>query len=178
MPSVRPDNPDSHPAGASGGGARQGSAPARAAEEQPAPPTTTPPANALFHILLKGAGDAETAYTATREIQSMAGQNVTTELVARMDTLRARTDKATTELTARMDKATTELGARFEVALKAAVTELRTELKSAVREVRTDLRAEIAVRADSLEKQIRLTWAFLTLQAVTLTAVLVRLFAD
>ena len=76
-----------------------------------------------------------------------------------------------------MDKATTELGARFEAALKAAVTELRTELKSAVREVRTDLRAEIAVRADSLEKQIRLTWAFLTLQAVTLTAVLVRLFA-
>ena len=57
------------------------------------------------------------------------------------------------------------------------VTELRTELKSAVREVRTDLKAEIAVRADSLEKQIRLTWAFLTLQAVTLTAVLVRLFA-
>ena len=164
--------------------------------------TTTPPANALFRILLKGAGDAETAYTATREIQSMAGQNVTTELVARMDTLQARTDQATTELTARMDmhqartdqatteltarmdmhqartdQATTELGARFEAALKAAVTELRTELKSAVREVRTDLRAEIAVRADSLEKQIRLTWAFLTLQAVTLTAVLVRLFA-
>ena len=90
----------------------------------------------------------------------MAGQNVATEL------------------TARMDKATNELGARFEAALKAAVTELRTELKSAVREVRTDLRAEIAVRADSLEKQIRLTWAFLTLRAVTLTAVLVRLFAD
>ena len=61
MPSVRPDNPDSHPAGAPGGGARPGSAPARAAEEQPAPPTTTPPANALFHILLKGAGDAGTA---------------------------------------------------------------------------------------------------------------------
>ena len=185
MPSVRPDNPDSRPAGAPGGGARPESAPARAAEEQPAPPTTTPPANALFRILLKGAGDAETACTATREIQSMAGQNVTTELVARMDTLQARTDQATTELTARMDmhqartdKATTELGARFEAALKAAVTELRTELKSAVREVRTDLRAEIAVRADSLEKQIRLTWAFLTLQAVTLTAVLVRLFAD
>ena len=108
----------------------------------------------------------------------MAGQNVTTELVARMDVLEGRTDKATTEL-----------GARFEAALKAAVTELRTDLNSAVREVRTDLnsavrevrtdlKAEIAVRADSLEKQIRLTWAFLTLQAVTLTAVLVRLFAD
>ena len=196
MPPVRPDNPDSRPAGAPGGGARPESAPARAAEEQPAPPTTTPPANALFRILLKGAGDAETAYTATREIQSMAGQNVTTELVARMDVLQGQTDRATTEtggadghvLEGRTDKATTELGARFEAALKAAVTELRTDLNSAVREVRTDLnsalrevrtdlKAEIAVRADSLEKQIRLTWAFLTLQAVTLTAVLVRLFA-
>ena len=78
---------------------------------------------------------------------------------------------------ARTDKATTELGARFEAALKTAVTEVRTDLNSALREVRTDLKAEIAVRADSLEKQIRLTWAFLTLQAVTLTAVLVRLFA-
>ena len=96
----------------------------------------------------------------------MAGQNVTTELVARMDVLQGRTDKAITEL-----------GARFEAALKAAVTELGTELKAEIREVRTDLKAEIAVRADSLEKQIRLIWAFLALQAVTLTAVLVRLFA-
>ena len=178
MPPVQPDNPDSRPAGAPGGEARQESAPARASEERPAPPTTTPPTSALFRTLLKGAGDAEAAYTATQEIQSMAGQNVTTELVARMDVLEGRTDKATTEL-----------GARFEAALKAAVTELRTDLNSAVREVRTDLnsavrevrtdlKAEIAVRADSLEKQIRLTWAFLTLQAVTLTAVLVRLFAD
>ena len=129
MPPVRPDNPDSRPAGASGGDARQESAPARAAEERPAPPTTTPPANALFRTLLKGAGDAETAYTAAREIQSMAGQNVTTELVARMDVLQGRTDKAITEL-----------GARFEAALKAAVTELGTELKAEIREVRTDLR--------------------------------------
>ena len=177
MPPVRPDNPDSRSAAAPGGDARQESAPARAAEERPAPPTTTPPTNALFRTLLKGAGDAETAYTATQEIQSMAGQNVTTELVARMDLLQGRTDKATTALTARMDKLANEVGARFEAALKAAVTEFRTDLKSAVREVRTDLKAEIAVRADSLEKQIRLTWAFLTLQAVTLTAVLVRLFA-
>ena len=187
MPPVRPDNPDSRPAGASGGDPRQESAPARAAEERPAPPTTapptaappttTPPANALFRILLKGAGDAETAYTAAQEIQSMAGQNVTTELVARMDVLQGRTDKVTTDLTARMDKLVGELGARFEAALKSAVTELRTDLKAEIREFRTDLKAEIAVRADSLEKQIRLIWAFLALQAVILTAVLVRLFA-
>ena len=107
----------------------------------------------------------------------MAGQNVTTELVARMDVLQGRTDRAITEL-----------GARFEAALKAGVTELRTDLKAEIRELgtdlkaeireaRTDLKAEIAVRADSLEKQIRLIWAFLALQAVTLAAVLVRLFA-
>ena len=143
MPPVRPDNPDSRPAGAPGGDPRQESAPARAPEEQPAPPTiapptTTPPANALFRTLLKGAGDAETAYTATQEIQSMAGQNVTAELVARMDVLQGRTDKATTEL-----------GARFEAALKAAVTEFRTDLNSAVTELRTDLNSAVReVRSD------------------------------
>ena len=204
MPPVRPDNPDSRPAGAPGGDPRQESAPARAAEERPAPPTTappttTPPANALFRTLLKGAGDAETAYTAAQEIQSMAGQNVTTELVARMDVLQGRTNKAITELGARFEAALKSAVTEVRTDLKAAVTELRTDLnsavtelrtdlnsavrevrsdlKTAVREVRTDLKAEIAVRADSLEKQIRLTWAFLTLQAVTLTAVLVRLFA-
>ena len=117
---------------------------------RPLPTASDAPGSALFRALLAAGADAVTAYTAMGEVMSIAGQSVTAQLGAQIQAVATTLDGV-------------QAGLR--------------EVKADLREVKADLagvRTDVAV----LTKQVRLIWAFLSLQVVTLTGVLIRLFAE
>ena len=119
--------------------------------------------------------DAVAAYTVDREVESVAGQNVTAELGDRIEALGGRIDTLAPRMegfdaridavAARMETANAQLFVQFQTALTAAVAEIGADISG--------IRTEVAV----LKREVRLIWAFLFLLVPTITAFLVRLFA-
>lgn len=169
---------------------RPGRAPNRTASDPPAPAPPDHPkvavrssGAALFAALRKAGVDDETAYTAAREMEFLADRSVATRIDAQMDVFGAR-----------MEAAHAQLLAQFQASLQVTARELKTELRAELAEVRAEVKAELAeVRADltevkanlatvtadvaALKREVRLIWGCLSLLVVTLTAVLIRLFA-
>ena len=115
--------------------------------ETPAPPASGPAGGSLFHALLAASVEPAAAYTAVREMESMAGRSVVTELSAQIQSFAGEVRN-----------------------------DLR-EVKSGLAEVRSDvalLKSDVAV----LKKEVRLIWGALSLLVVTLTAILIRIFAN
>ena len=165
MPRTHQDVPESQPPTASGGVARQESVP-DADVETLAPPASAAADNALFRALLAAGADAVTAYTAVREMESTAGQNVVVQLGAQVQALGGQVQALATQVQA---LATTLDRVIHDLAIvKAEVAEVKAE----VAEVKSDVagvKTEVAV----LTKEVRLIWLLLI---PTLTAVLIRLF--
>ena len=176
MPRTNPDNPNPPPVIVPGGGSGSQTEQSPDPAGPRTPPPHGPPGNAMFRALLAAGVDADTAYTAEREMESIAAQNAAAQVGPAMDVFAAR-----------MDTAHARLLVQFQAALTAAVQEVKTEFRAELAEVKTEFRAELAevktglatVTNDvaTLKREIRLVWGCLSLLVVTLTAVLVRLFA-
>ena len=151
MPRTHHSTPKTEPATASGDAARQKSVP-DADIEALAPPASAAADNALFRALLAAGADAVTAYTAVREMESTAGQNVVVQFGAQVQALTTQVQALSAQVQAlatTLDRVISDLAA-----VKADVAEVKTE---------------VAV----LKKEVRLIWLLLI---PTLTAVLIRLF--
>ena len=118
--------------------------------ETPGPPGSGSTGGALFRALLAAGVEPAAAYTAVREMESMAGQSVVTQLGAQIQGLATTLE-------------------RLENRLENVETRLET-LKTDVATLTTD----VAV----LKREVRLIWAALFLAVPTLTAVLVRFFGS
>ena len=114
--------------------------------ETPGPPGSGPAGGALFRALLAAGVDPAAAYTAVREMESMAGQSVVAELGAQIQS--------------------------FAGEVRSDLQEVKSRL-SGVESGLTEVRSDVAV----LKKEVRLIWGALSLLVVTLTAILIRLFA-
>ena len=134
--------------------ARSGDSPPRrpgdSVVETPGPPGSGSTGGALFRALLAAGVEPAAAYTAVREMESMAGQSVVTQLGAQIQGLATTLE-------------------RLENRLENVETRLET-LKTDVATLTTD----VAV----LKREVRLIWAALFLAVPTLTAVLVRFFGS
>ena len=85
MARPQPNEPDPPPATASGGESERSVR--EVAAQAPAPDASSAPSGALFRSLLATGMDAAAAYTAVREMESTAGQNVVTQLGAQIQSL-------------------------------------------------------------------------------------------
>jgi len=122
--------------------------------ETPGPPGSGPAGGALFGALLAAGVDPAAAYTAVREMESMAGQSVVAELGAQIQSFAGEVSSDLQEVKSRL-----------------------SGVESCLPEVRSDvavLKNDVAV----LKKEVRLIWGALSLLVVTLTAILIRLFAN
>ena len=127
--------------------------PGDSAVETPGPPGSGPAGGALFRALLAAGVEPAAAYTAVREMESMAGQSVVTQLGVQIQGLATTLDRMATRLE------------NVETRLESLET-----LKADVATLTTD----VAV----LKREVRLIWAALFLAVPTLTAVLVRFFGS
>lgn len=134
--------------------ARSGDSPPRRPGDSvvgtPGPPGSGSTGGALFRALLAAGVEPAAAYTAVREMESMAGQSVVTQLGAQIQGLATTLE-------------------RLENRLENVETRLET-LKTDVATLTTD----VAV----LKREVRLIWAALFLAVPTLTAILVRFFGS
>jgi len=121
--------------------------PGESVVETPGPPGSGPVGGALFRALLAAGVDPAAAYTAVREMESMAGQSVVAELGAQIQS--------------------------FAGEVRSDLQEVKSRL-SGVESGLTEVRSDVAV----LKKEVRLIWGALSLLVVTLTAILIRLFAN
>ena len=121
------------------------------------PPGSGPAGGALFQALLAGGVDPATAYTAVREMESMAGQSVVTQLGAQIQGLATTLDRMESRLDNRLENVENRL-------------ENLETLKTDVATLTTD----VAV----LKREVRLIWAALVLAVPTLTTILVRYFGS
>lgn len=121
--------------------------------ETPGPPDSGPAGGALFRALLAAGVEPAAAYTAVREMESMAGQSVVTQLGAQIQGLATTLE--------RLENRLQNVENRLE--------NLET-LKTDVATLTTD----VAV----LKREVRLIWAALFLAVPTLTAILVRFFGS
>lgn len=157
--------------------------------KHPDPPKAPPGASgaALFGALRKAGVDEATAYTAAREMEFTADRSVATRIDAQMDVFGARMEAAHAQLAvqfqAALQEAVRDLKTELKAEFKADLAEVRAEFKADLAEVKAEL-AEVktnlaAVTADvaALKREVRLIWGCLSLLVVTLTAVLIRLFA-
>ena len=127
--------------------------PGDSAVETPGPPGSGPAGGALFRALLAAGVEPAAAYTAVREMESMAGQSVVTQLGAQIQGLATTLDRMATRLE------------NLETRLENVETRL-ANLET--------LKTDVAV----LKREVRLIWAALFLAVPTLTAVLVRFFGS
>ena len=72
--------------------------PGESVVETPGPPGSGPVGGALFRALLAAGVEPAAAYTAVREMESMAGQSVVTQLGAQIQGLAATLDRMETRL--------------------------------------------------------------------------------
>lgn len=120
---------------------------------EPLAPPGSPAGGALFRALLAAGVAPAAAYTAVREMESMAGQSVVTQLGAQIQGLATTLDRVANRLD-NVEKRLEDLDV-----LKTDVALLKTD---------------VAV----LKREVRLIWAALFLAVPTLTAVLVRFFGS
>ena len=113
-------------------------------------PPGSPAGGALFRALLAAGVDPAAAYTAVREMESMAGQSVVTQLGAQIQGLATTLERLENRLEDRLQNVENRLA------------NLET------------LKTEVAV----LKREVRLIWAGLFLAVPTLTAVVVRFFGS
>ncbi len=118
--------------------------------ETPGPPDSGPAGGALFRALLAAGVEPAAAYTAVREMESMAGQSVVTQLGAQIQGLATTLERLENRLEDRLQNVENRLA------------NLET------------LKTEVAV----LKREVRLIWAGLFLAVPTLTAILVRFFGS
>ena len=134
--------------------ARSGDSPPRrpgdSVVETPGPPGSGSTGGALFRALLAAGVEPAAAYTAVREMESMAGQSVVTQLGAQIQGLATTLDRMATRLE------------NVEIRLENVENRL------------ANLTTDVAV----LKREVRLIWAALFLAVPTLTAVLVRFFGS
>ena len=139
-----------HPAESQPGAPSGGSPPRRPGDsdaETSAPPGSRPEGGALFGVLMAAGVDPGAAYTAVREMESMAGRSVVAELGGQIRS--------------------------FASEVRSDLQKLETRL-SGVESRLTEVRSDVAV----LKREVRLIWGVMSLLVVTLTAVLIRLFAS
>ena len=125
--------------------------------ETPGPPNSGPAGGALFRALLAAGVEPAAAYTAVREMESMAGQSVVTQLGAQIQGLATTLERLENRLEDRLQNVENRL-------------ENLETLKTDVATLTTD----VAV----LKREVRLIWAALFLAVPTLTAVVVRFFGS
>ena len=118
------------------------------------PPGSAPAGGALFRALLAAGVEPAAAYTAVREMESMAGQSVVAELSAQIQSFASEVRKDLQEVKSRLS------------AVESGLAEVRSDVAV--------LKNDVAV----LKKEVRLIWGTLSLLVVTLTAILIRLFAN
>ena len=169
MPRTRQTGPESQPVAASADNPGRRPTPG-APIDTSRPPGSERPDSALFRVFLATGTDAVTAYTATREMEITAGQNVANNIVA--------------QLGVQIQAVATRIG-EVETNLKSDLATVKTDLagvKTDMATVKTDLagvKTDVAgVKTDVavLKKEVRLIWAALFLAVPTLTAVVIRLF--
>ena len=139
---------ESQPAAPSGDSPRR--RPGDPGVETPGPPNSGPAGGALFRALLAAGVEPAAAYTAVREMESMAGQSVVTQLGAQIQGLATTLERLENRLDDRLQNVENRLA------------NLET------------LKTEVAV----LKREVRLIWAGLFLAVPTLTAILVRFFGS
>ena len=122
-----------------------------------APPGSGPEGGALFRALLAAGVDPAAAYTAVREMESMAGQSVVTQLGTQIQGLATTLERLENRIEDRLENVENRL-------------ENLETLKTDVATLTTD----VAV----LKREVRLIWAALFLAVPTLTAILVRFFGS
>ena len=141
--------------------ARSGDSPPRrpgdSVVETPGPPGSGSTGGALFRALLAAGVEPAAAYTAVREMESMAGQSVVTQLGAQIQGLATTLDRMATRLE------------NVEIRLENVENRLEN-----VENRLANLTTDVAV----LKREVRLIWATLFLAVPTLTAVLVRFFGS
>ena len=139
---------ESQPAAPSGDSPRR--RPGDPGVETPGPPNSGPAGGALFRALLTAGVEPAAAYTAVREMESMAGQSVVTQLGEQIQGLATTLERLENRLDDRLQNVENRLA------------NLET------------LKTEVAV----LTREVRLIWAGLFLAVPTLTAILVRFFGS
>ena len=138
-------------------------------------PPGFPAGGALFRALLAAGVDPAAAYTAVREMESMAGQSVVTQLGAQIQAGQS----VVTQLGAQIQAGQSDL-AQLGAQIQSFASEVRNDLQeiksrlSGVESGLAEVRSDMAV----LKKEVRLIWGALSLLVVTLTAILIRLFAN
>ena len=136
--------------------------------ETPAPPGAGPAGGSLFHALLAAGVEPAAAYTAVREMESMAGQSVVAQLSAQIQSFAGEVRNDLQEVKSRLS------------GVESGLAEVRSDvaaLKNDVAVVKSDvavLKSDVAV----LKKEVRLIWGALSLLVVTLTAILIHIFAN
>lgn len=129
--------------------------------ETPGPPGSGPAGGALFRALLAAGVDPTATYTAVREMESMAGQSVVAELGAQIQSFAGEVRNDLQEVKSRLS------------GVESGLTEVRSDMAVLKNDVAV-LKNDVAV----LKKEVRLIWGALSLLVVTLTAILIRLFAN
>ena len=79
-------------------------------EPAAAAPSQAPDAGALFRLLMRRKDDPEQVYTAMREVETMAGQNVVAQLTALIRTTAAEQNAQFQTVNARLDSVEKQLG--------------------------------------------------------------------
>ena len=125
--------------------------------ETPGPPGSGPAGGALFRAMLTAGVEPAAAYTAVREMESMAGQSVVTQLGAQIQALATTLERLENRLEDRL----------------ANVEDRLANVENRLANLET-LKTDVAV----LKREVRLIWAALFLAVPTLTAVLVRFFGS
>ena len=113
-------------------------------------PNEEPGAGALFQILVTGDRDPTAIYTAIREVESMAGRSVATQMSSEIAQLSSQIKTVADRLEARLDSVET----RFD--------SIDTRFDS------------IDTRFDSIDRHFRLIWSFLFTLLAMLVALLLR----
>ena len=141
-------------------------------------PPGSPAGGALFRALLAAGVDPAAAYTAVREMESMAGQSVVTQLGAQIQAGQS----VVTQFGAQIQGLATNLD-RVESSLAATLDRLENRLDNVenrlehLETLKTDV-ATLTTDVAVLKREVRLIWAALFLAVPTLTAVLVRFFGS
>ena len=211
-----PDDPKFAPMDAPGDPPEGRPEPPQATAAPRQPPPAGAPGNAVFRALLTAGVDAEAAYTAAREIESMVQEQAANQRGAQMETLAARMDAGNAQLLIQVQTALAATARELMTGFKEDMAAVRAEVKADMAAVRAEVKADMAavragVKADlaaaraeakadiaelkadiaevktglatvatdvaMLKREVRLIWGALSLLVVTLTAVLVRLFA-
>ena len=79
-------------------------------ESMASPPSQPPEAGALFQVLMDRKDDPGQVYTAIREVETMAGQSVVTQLTALIQTTAAKQNAQFQTANARLDSVEKQLG--------------------------------------------------------------------